>query len=50
MAVKRPSAWGQDFARQHQLDQKLPASERDGYTLIIAMRSWESSFFSHLRR
>lgn len=40
----------QDFARQHQSDQKLPARDREGYTLIIAMRSWESSFFSHLRR
>ena len=40
----------QDFAQQHLADQKLPASQREGYTLVIAMREWEFSAFTDLRR
>jgi transcriptional regulator with XRE-family HTH domain len=41
---------GQDFATQHLADQKLPAGLRDGYTLILALRSWEFAAFTALRR
>lgn len=40
----------QDFAQQHQADQKLAEKEREGYTLVLAMRSWEFEAFSQLRR
>ncbi|HET8748046.1 MAG TPA: helix-turn-helix transcriptional regulator [Ramlibacter sp.] len=40
----------QDFAQQHHADQKLPAQEREGYTLVLAMRSWEFAAFTQLRR
>jgi hypothetical protein len=39
-----------DFAQQHQADQKLAAKEREGYTLVLAMRSWEFAAFTQLRR
>ncbi len=31
----------QDFAQQHQTDQKLSAKDREGYTLLLGMRNWE---------
>ena len=40
----------QDFAQQHQTDQKLAHKDREGYTLVLAMRSWEFEAFSRLRR
>jgi len=40
----------QDFARQHQLDQKLKPDETEGCTLILAMRRWEPETFVRLRR
>lgn len=40
----------QDFAQQHQADQKLPEKSREGYTLLLAMRRWEFSAFTALRR
>jgi DNA-binding Xre family transcriptional regulator len=40
----------QDFAQQHLADQKLPDKEREGYTLLLAMRSWEFEAFAALRR
>jgi DNA-binding Xre family transcriptional regulator len=40
----------QDFARQHQTDQKLASKEREGYTLLLAMRNWEFELFARLRR
>jgi DNA-binding Xre family transcriptional regulator len=40
----------QDFAQQHQTDQKLPSKEREGYTLLLGMRSWEFEVFTQLRR
>jgi DNA-binding Xre family transcriptional regulator len=39
-----------DFAQQHLADQKIPEPERNGYTLLLAMRSWEFEAFTHLRR
>ncbi|MGE4240311.1 helix-turn-helix domain-containing protein [Ramlibacter sp.] len=39
-----------DFAQQHQADQKLAQKDREGYTLVLAMRSWEFEAFSRLRR
>jgi DNA-binding Xre family transcriptional regulator len=40
----------QDFAQQHQADQKLADQDREGYTLVLAMRSWEFAAFAQLRR
>ena len=40
----------QDFAQQHQTDQKLGVAEREGYTLVLAMRRWEFEAFRLLRR
>lgn len=48
--VERLQRVAQDFAQQHQTDQKLPAKDREGYTLVLAMRSWEFEAFSALRR
>lgn len=48
--VDRLQRVAQDFAQQHQADQKLPEREREGYTLLLAMRSWEFSAFTQLRR
>ncbi len=48
--VDRLQRVAQDFAQQHQADQKLAAKEREGYTLVLAMRSWEFSAFTQLRR
>ena len=39
----------QDFAQQHQADQKL-RKDREGYTLLLGMRSWEFAAFTALRR
>jgi DNA-binding Xre family transcriptional regulator len=48
--LERMQRVAQDFAQQHQADQKLPESEREGYTLLLAMRSWEFEAFAALRR
>jgi DNA-binding Xre family transcriptional regulator len=48
--VDRLQRVAQDFAQQHQADQKLPAKDREGYTLVLAMRSWEFEAFAQLRR
>jgi len=48
--VDRLQRVAQDFAQQHQADQKLPAADREGYTLVLAMRSWEFGAFAQLRR
>ncbi len=39
-----------DFAQQHLADQKLAAKDRDGYTVLLAMRRWEFEAFTQLRR
>jgi len=48
--VERMQRLAQDFAQQHQADQKLAEKEREGYTLVLAMRSWEFEAFARLRR
>ena len=48
--LERLQRVAQDFAQQHQTDQKLAAQAREGYTLVLAMRSWEFEAFSMLRR
>ena len=48
--MERKQRVAQDFAQQHQADQKLDAKNREGYTLLLAMRSWEFEAFTNLRR
>ena len=48
--MERMQRVAQDFAQQHQSDQKLPDQHKEGYTLLLAMRSWEFEAFAHLRR
>lgn len=48
--LERLQRVAQDFAQQHQADQKLPEKDREGYTLILAMRTWEFEAFTLLRR
>jgi DNA-binding Xre family transcriptional regulator len=48
--VDRLQRLAQDFAQQHQADQKLAAKDREGYTLLLGMRSWEFEAFTALRR
>ena len=48
--MERMQRVAQDFAQQHQADQKLAEKDREGYTLLLAMRSWEFAAFSALRR
>lgn len=48
--LERLQRVAQDFAQQHQTDQKLPVGELEGYTLLLAMREWEFGQFTQLRR
>lgn len=48
--MERLQRVAQDFAQQHQTDQKLAKSDREGYTLVLAMRRWEFEAFGLLRR
>ncbi len=48
--VERMQRVAQDFAQQHLADQKLPDKEREGFTLLLGMRSWEFEAFAQLRR
>ncbi|MDE2413560.1 MAG: helix-turn-helix transcriptional regulator [Comamonadaceae bacterium] len=48
--VERLQRVAQDFAQQHLADQRLPEQEREGYTLLLAMRSWEFAAFEQMRR
>lgn len=48
--IERMQRVAQDFAQAHQADQKLPAQHREGYTLLLAMRSWDFEGFEALRR
>ena len=48
--MERMQHVAQDFAQQHQADQKLADKDREGYTLLLAMRSWEFGAFVALRR
>ncbi|RYY53636.1 MAG: XRE family transcriptional regulator, partial [Comamonadaceae bacterium] len=40
----------QDFAQQHQTDQKIAPKDQEGYTLVLGMRNWEFEGFTRLRR
>ena len=48
--LERMQRVAQDFAQQHQADQKMAEKDREGYTLLLAMRSWEFEAFAALRR
>ncbi|MBC7548689.1 MAG: helix-turn-helix transcriptional regulator [Polaromonas sp.] len=48
--LERMQRVAQDFAQQHQADQKLLDKDREGYTLLLAMRRWEFEAFASLRR
>jgi hypothetical protein len=48
--VDRLQRVAQDFVQQHQADQKLGEQHREGYTLLLAMQSWEFEAFKQLRR
>ena len=48
--MERMQRVAQDFAQQHQADQKLAEKDREGYTLLLAMRSWEFEAFASMRR
>ena len=48
--LERMQRVAQDFAQQHQTDQKLDDKDREGFTLLLAMRSWEFEAFVALRR
>jgi DNA-binding Xre family transcriptional regulator len=48
--VERLQRVAQDFAQQHQADQKLADKDREGYTLLLGMRCWEFAAFAALRR
>ncbi|MFT4240663.1 MAG: helix-turn-helix transcriptional regulator [Acidovorax sp.] len=48
--MERMQRVAQDFAQQHLADQKLPPHELEGYTLLLALRSWEFEVFTQLRR
>lgn len=48
--MERMQRVAQDFAQQHLADQKLGEKDREGYTLLLAMRSWEFEAFGRLRR
>jgi len=48
--LERMQRVAQDFAQQHQSDQKLGEKDREGFTLLLAMRSWEFEAFAALRR
>jgi DNA-binding Xre family transcriptional regulator len=48
--LERMQRVAQDFAQQHQADQKLADKDLEGYTLLLAMRSWEFEAFAALRR
>lgn len=48
--VERLQRVAQDFAQHHQADQKPGDKHKEGYTLLLAMRSWEFAPFAQLRR
>ncbi len=48
--MERMQRVAQDFAQQHLADQKLPLRDLEGYTLLLALRSWEFEAFTAMRR
>jgi DNA-binding Xre family transcriptional regulator len=49
-AVQKIRALAAELARLHHEDRRLQPEERDGFTLLIGLRSWEFSAFTALRR
>lgn len=48
--VQRVRQLGAELARLQTQDARLPAAQRDGYTLMVGLRSWEFGVFTALRR
>jgi transcriptional regulator with XRE-family HTH domain len=48
--MERLQRLAQDFALQHQDDSKTPATDREGYTLLLSMRRWEFEAFRVLKK
>jgi hypothetical protein len=48
--VDRLQRLASDFAQQHLADQRLPLAQRESFTLVMGMRSWEFGQFAALRR
>lgn len=48
--AERVQRIGEDFARQHVADHKLPAQQRRACTLLVGMRSWLFAAFRDLKR
>ena len=48
--MERMQRVAQDFAQQHLADQRQPEVQRERYTLLLALRSWEFAAFTQLRR
>ena len=48
--VERIQRVAQDFAQQHQADQRLAAQHCQGYTMLLAMRSWNFAIFEKYLR
>lgn len=48
--IERLQRVAQEFSLQHLADQKLAEPEREGYTLVLAMRRWEFATFEKWRR
>ena len=48
--VERLQRVGQDFARAHVAEQKLPEEQRTPYTLLVGMRTWLFAAFRDLKR
>jgi len=48
--MERLQSVAQDFAQQHLADQKMQIKDREGYTLLLSMRSWEFEALAMFRR
>ena len=48
--VQRIAQLAESLARHHQDDQRLGPASRDGYTLVVGLRSWELAAFTRMRR
>jgi len=48
--VQRIGQLADALARHHQEDQRLGPASRDGYTLVVGLRSWELAAFTRMRR
>lgn len=48
--IERLQRVAEDFAQQHLTDQRLPASQRKPYTLVLGLRSWWFQAFVELWR